>query len=266
MLSFNMTAMAFFLSLLIISVSLALNTKAAPMYLAHDCSNNCAYCRTTSSSAYKSNLNQLFSTLSSNATAVQFHYAKAATGQDPSYGLFLCRGDVGADVCRECVDYGVKDIVKQCPDEKEAVIWYDVCLLRYSNRSFFGTMDQFPKKTLANTEKVTNQSGFGELLGVTMKKAAAEASVESGADKKFATRMANFTEFQTLYVLVQCTPDLSNSDCKMCLDIAIGYLPSCCDAKIGGRVLLPSCNVRYEIYPFFNQTASSPPQQHSRGW
>lgn len=45
----------------------------------------------------------------------------------------------------------------------------------------------------------------------------------------------------------------------------IGDLDRCCHGKTGGRVLFPSCNLRYELYPFYEQyiqeeaEASTPP-------
>ena len=59
--------------------------------------------------------------------------------------------------------------------------------------------------------------------------------------KRFGIRKANYTAFQTVYSLVQCTPDLSSRDCEVCLRGAIGELPSCCSGKQAGRVLYPSC-------------------------
>ena len=76
-------------------------------------------------------------------------------------------------------------------------------------------------------------------------------ALNSSGAKKFATKEANFTKYQTLYSLVQCTPDLSSFHCKKCLRKAITNLPTCCNGKQGGRVLYPSCNIRYEIYPFY---------------
>ncbi|KAL2538983.1 cysteine-rich receptor-like protein kinase 10 [Forsythia ovata] len=46
--------------------------------------------------------------------------------------------------------------------------------------------------------------------------------------KKFATKKANFTVFQTLYTRAQCTPDLTSNDCNSCLLASISNLPSCC--------------------------------------
>ncbi|KAJ8442268.1 hypothetical protein Cgig2_011191 [Carnegiea gigantea] len=78
-----------------------------------------------------------------------------------------------------------------------------------------------------------------------------------GTRKKYGTRVVNFTSLETLYVLEQCMPDLSDSDCDQCLKIAIGQMV---EVRQVGRILQPSCNVRYEIYPFIGATSiSSPP-------
>ena len=77
--------------------------------------------------------------------------------------------------------------------------------------------------------------------------------------KKFGTKEANFTAFQTLYALAQGTADLSGSDCSSCLQIAISNLQGCCGGQQGGRVLSPSCNVRFELYRFYQLVAPVPP-------
>ncbi|KAJ0018039.1 hypothetical protein Pint_10854 [Pistacia integerrima] len=76
---------------------------------------------------------------------------------------------------------------------------------------------------------------------------------------KFAT--GNTTvNFQPVYALVQCTPDLSKTQCTECLDEVIKQIPACCQQRIGGRVLMPSCNFRFESNDlFFNPTPDSPP-------
>ncbi|KAI9379086.1 hypothetical protein POPTR_017G040132v4 [Populus trichocarpa] len=71
------------------------------------------------------------------------------------------------------------------------------------------------------------------------------------ADTKFyATGELDLVASKKLHGLAQCTRDLSSTDCKKCLDVAVSGLPSCCDGKRGGRVVGGSCNVRYELYPF----------------
>ncbi|KAJ4981456.1 hypothetical protein NE237_032293 [Protea cynaroides] len=97
--------------------------------------------------------------------------------------------------------------------------------------------------------------GTTSILGDTMNQVATSAASDS---KRFATLEANYTQFQSLYSLAQCSPDLSANDCNTCLITTISYLPSCCSNKQGGRVLIPSCNIRYEVYPFYQITASAP--------
>ncbi|GLT30967.1 hypothetical protein SLA2020_057370 [Shorea laevis] len=89
-----------------------------------------------------------------------------------------------------------------------------------------------------------------------MKDAAAEAV---SAPKRFAKKEAKISAFQTLYSLVQWTPDLSTFDCNRCLQGAIASLPNCCSGKVGGRILKPSCNIRYEVYPFYIESAIPAP-------
>ncbi|XP_042520785.1 cysteine-rich receptor-like protein kinase 10 isoform X2 [Macadamia integrifolia] len=86
----------------------------------------------------------------------------------------------------------------------------------------------------------------------TMNKVATEAASYSD---RFATQEANFMQFQNLYCLGQCSPDLSGSDCYRCLVGVISYLPS---GKQGGRAFNPSCNVRFEMYSFYGVIASVP--------
>ena len=76
--------------------------------------------------------------------------------------------------------------------------------------------------------------------------------------KKFGTNKVNISAVQTLYSLVQCTPDLSSTDCNFCLQTAISRLPICCGGKQGGRVLFSGCNIIYELYPFYNTPGLQP--------
>ncbi|KAJ0081490.1 hypothetical protein Patl1_12068 [Pistacia atlantica] len=57
-----------------------------------------------------------------------------------------------------------------------------------------------------------------------------------------------------MYSLVQCTQGLSIRDCFICIQEPDSQLPWCCGGKKGGRVLTPSCNVRFELYLYVNET------------
>ncbi|KAJ1381611.1 Serine-threonine/tyrosine-protein kinase, catalytic domain [Sesbania bispinosa] len=237
----------------------SIKAQDAPVYLYKNCSTNST---TTANSAFQLHLKTLLSSLSSNATATTEFYNTTVTGRSPSdtvYGLFMCRGDVAPALCRQCVVNATQRLVSECSLSKQAVIWYDECTVRYSNRSFFSTVDTRPRLGLLNTANISNQESFMRLLFQTINKTADEAANSSIGSKKYATNQATISGFQSLYCLAQCTPDLSPQDCRRCLSGVIGDLPWCCQGKQGGRVLYPSCNVRYELYPFYRNTTSPSP-------
>ncbi|XP_056686713.1 cysteine-rich receptor-like protein kinase 10 isoform X2 [Spinacia oleracea] len=230
----------------------------------YQCSNTTMF---ANNSQYQANLNTVFRYLASNATNPNgYHQAVSRTGNTNSeavYGHFLCRGDQNATVCRNCVTTATTtDLpITLCPNRKVAFVWYDDCMVRYSNQSFFGQMDTVPGMILMNSNNVTgNTTRFEELLGNMMNNVIAVQAPNGGSQKKFASDVVNFTTFQTIYGLGQCTPDLSPNDCNTCLVSGIGQF----QINQGAQVLLPSCVVRYEIYPFFNLSsvvqAAPPPQ------
>ncbi|KAF3949582.1 hypothetical protein CMV_024565 [Castanea mollissima] len=213
-------------------------------------------------SIYQSNLKSLLSSFSSNANLEFYATTKGQNTSDPVYGLSNCRGDVTSQVCRECVEAAVKELTNKCSRQKVAVTWYDECILRYSNWSFLTTVDERPMFGLLNTQNVTDQDKFNQLLNTSMiallTDLAREISNVSTGAKKFGTRQVNISAFQTLYNLLQCTPDLSGADCYNCLLDAIKLVPWCCGGKQGGRIVFPSCNIRYELYPFYRMAATAP--------
>ncbi|KAK3433088.1 hypothetical protein EUGRSUZ_D00611 [Eucalyptus grandis] len=229
-------------------------TGAAPNYIYHDCPNTSLF---SPNSTYRSNLHTLLSSLSSAATHSTDGFANATAGQNPpdrAYGLFLCRGDLDIATCSICVATGKQEILRRCPNRRVSVIWYDECMLRYSNQSIFSVMEQSPSPLLYD-ENVMDPIRFMQVLLETLNNVAVRASA-GGSGKKVAVAEANITSMQKLYALAQCTPDLTASDCGTCLQFGIANLPQ---GKQGGSLLTPSCNVRYQLYAFYNTSALPAP-------
>ncbi|KAH7569105.1 hypothetical protein JRO89_XS06G0107300 [Xanthoceras sorbifolium] len=246
-----------FVFLVSLSSSLFTFTSVAdPTYSYHICSNQ----NFTRNSTYQSNLNFLLSSLPSNANRSSNGFSNATAGQDPNrvYGLFQCRGDVTTSTCQDCVAFASREVTttQRCPAQKGAVIWYDECLLRYSDSYIFSTAARNPGIFMYNTNNVTVDPSWSQALMLSLMNAA--VILAANDTKKFATIKGNSAPSQRIYTLVQCTQDLSNNDCSGCLLEAISDLPT---ARMGGRILLPSCNCRYEFYLFYNEslTASPPP-------
>uniref|UniRef100_A0A6M2E646 non-specific serine/threonine protein kinase n=1 Tax=Populus davidiana TaxID=266767 RepID=A0A6M2E646_9ROSI len=239
----------------------ALTEAQDSISLYHECSNT-TFVR---NSPYEANLDILLSSLAGNATRNDINgFYNASTGHDVNevYGLFLCRGYVSVEGCLECVNLARNEVVQRCPIQKEAIIWYDQCFLRYSNSNIFSSLSQTPSVYMSNTQKITVDVEFNKLLVNTISDAVNVAASAPSGEKKLATKKEIYKLRESLYVLVQCTPDLSKNDCNQCLLQAILSISVCCNNKRGVRILFPSCNFRYENYSFYNKAAvvaMSPP-------
>ncbi|KAL5166855.1 Cysteine-rich receptor-like protein kinase 25 [Glycine soja] len=230
-------------------------------YLNQLCSNS----ETPANSTYEKNLRTLFFSLSSKATAKTFFYDTVVgrNSFDTVYGMFMCRGDVPSQLCVQCVVNAALSRYSEpdCSSSIWDVIWYEECTVRYSNVSFFSKVATFPfgyEWSLANIS--SNPASFMSLLYNTMNHTAHEAAISGNM---FSTKQANYSNSETLYCLAQCTQDLSPQNCTACLTQAIEYLPDCCEGKQGGRVVFPSCNIRFELYPFFRNVIPETKYSHT---
>ncbi|KAG5516588.1 hypothetical protein RHGRI_037342 [Rhododendron griersonianum] len=118
-------------------------------------------------STYHTNLNTLLSVLSSNSNNTStgfYNFTAGSSPPDVAYGLFLCRGDLTPAACQDCVAYASRDIVERCPKSKWVTIWYDECMLRYSNASIFSILDT-RGGYLWNMQNVMNATLLNEVLG-----------------------------------------------------------------------------------------------------
>ncbi|KAK8661566.1 hypothetical protein V6N13_091165 [Hibiscus sabdariffa] len=213
----------------------------------------------TTNSTYSKNLDQILSTLPSNGSQNGGFY-NTTIGQHPDkvYALALCRGDVAPGNCFDCLNSSIKGIIKQCPSQNEAIFWgpaisSSTCMLRYSNHYFFSFMEVIPSISVPNPNDIisSSQDQFNETFHMLMEILMKNAS--SGS--KFATGTMNFTDSEKIYGLVQCTPDISGNDCRICLQGAMVELSECCGQKQGGRILRPSCIAWFELSLFYDSSS-----------
>ncbi|GKC35956.1 cysteine-rich repeat secretory protein 38-like protein [Tanacetum coccineum] len=213
--------------------------------LTHVCSPDSS--NLTSNGPYKQNLKKLIGRLYYGARRDDFGMKSVGQLENQTFGLSLCRGDVSRSDCAACVVNASAEIRQLCPNNKAATIWYDQCLLKYSNSTFFGQIDYASWFILVSSNNVSNPRPFSRGIKRLLNGLINIAFTEP---KMFSAGMINVGGSQKLYGLAQCTQDLSTADCKTCLDAAMLQLPSCCSGKDGGRVVSASCGVRYETYSF----------------
>ncbi|KAL0353219.1 UNVERIFIED_CONTAM: Cysteine-rich receptor-like protein kinase [Sesamum angustifolium] len=214
------------------------------------CLNNGNY---TSNSTFKANLDAVLSSLSTNVDSNGFYNASLGQNPDRVNAIVLCRGDIQLDTCRGCLQNATAELITSCPNQKQAIDWQEGCLLRYSNETFVGTLATGPTWYLSNTQNATSPDQFKQDLRTLLDNLRGQAAY-GGSLRKVAAGNTTGPDFQTIFGLVQCTPDLSADDCSSCLIDAALEIPNCCDGKRGGRVLKPSCTLRFENYPFYNGT------------
>jgi hypothetical protein len=178
---------------------------------------------------------------------------------DEVHGLGLCRGDILDNVtCFECLSTASMVAQALCPYDKDAALFYDGYIMRFSDQDFLFFKDNEPVVGLNTTETVkpaaaaSSFDALVDLINKTAEHAAASGVPPTG--KKVATGEAVFDAggHQTaVYTLVQCTPDLTASECSGCLDQVKYILADRVLGALGGRVAGVRCNGRLEVYPFY---------------
>ncbi|KAI3829356.1 hypothetical protein L1987_03476 [Smallanthus sonchifolius] len=229
------------------------------------------YCELTTSNntinpSFYSNLIKVLDSLASDTTINYNWFLNKSAGSiqpDIAYGLYLCRADLLPNDCRNCLLEARKNITNTCPLSKVAVSWSDNCMLRYANYSMVSVMnsetfiDECNKVNVSG--QVSEQNRFWQDSMNLMGRLAKQAS--TNRKELIAYDEFSYNETETIYGYVQCTPDLSGSDCNRCLKVSIDRLSQYCHGREGARVLAASCNVRFEIYKFLKfSTASSEKQ------
>nr|DAD20613.1 TPA_asm: hypothetical protein HUJ06_022076 [Nelumbo nucifera] len=209
-------------------------------------------------STFQYNLNLLLQNLSAKASLSVFNKATVGNNSDSVYGLFMCINFVSLDICKACVESAIQDINRLCPNQKEATVWEEYCQLGYSNQSFFGQV-QDRNIHLMNPNNLTNPDQFTPVVRSLLANLSKEATINT-SNRTYAIGDVNFTNHDKIYGLVQCTNDLSADDCYQCLQNSTDEILGCCFFYRGARVLNRNCDLRYELYDFYNNaTAPTPP-------
>ncbi|XP_010529582.1 PREDICTED: cysteine-rich receptor-like protein kinase 11 isoform X2 [Tarenaya hassleriana] len=216
---------------------------------------------------YDINRRLVLSYLPSNVTA-QGKFYNVSVGQEPDrvHALGMCIHGARTEDCSKCIQTESERITSNCPNQTEAYSWPGhptLCLLRYSNHSFLGSLDLEPSSLEFNPRNMsvnsTELDGIWEGLATRM-----IAKASSGKENYYVAEIEDLPGFEVkIYSLMQCTSDLSPGDCRACLRRSVGDYQTCCHGKRGGSVARPSCFYRWELYPFSgafeNVMSASPP-------
>ncbi|KAL2326264.1 hypothetical protein Fmac_025322 [Flemingia macrophylla] len=243
-----------FIYMLLLNLN-SLNTKAQTLLYVGD---DCHYTTPKSlSTAFQTNLKNVLSWLSTDAATSKGYnhnsFGNNTSGDAAAYGLYDCRGDVAGYFCQFCVNTASREVLQRCPNRESAIIWYDFCILRYSNENFFGNVTVYPswhaagKKNVSGAEEIQKGEDF-------MRSLIRKATVET--NQLYYMDAFNLSSTQRRYGLVQCSRDLTNYWCKQCLEAMLAQVPKCCEHNLGWQVLAASCLIKYDDYIFYNSPSS----------
>ncbi|XP_028772731.1 cysteine-rich receptor-like protein kinase 7 [Neltuma alba] len=207
----------------------------------------------TKPSAYHTNLNTLLSNFTFD-TKIDYGFYNSSYGEKPNTvnALGMCRGDVKPDSCRNCLNNATILLPKQCPYQKEAFGYYNLCMFRYSSRQMSGIYQDTDFHNYTSTDtNAADANKYNNLLNHLMQ-ALTNKARDGNSHRKVAAGNATVDQSQVVYGLVQCTPDLNGQDCFDCLQDSLFYIPYCCQNKAGGTIIKLSCNIRFENFLFYD--------------
>ncbi|CAI9787891.1 unnamed protein product [Fraxinus pennsylvanica] len=235
---------------LINHVAIVKSQFPTPIFIHFKCQNNGSY---TSNGTYKKNLDALLSSVSPNIDANGFYKAFKGENSDRVNLIALCRADLQPYQCRDYVKNATAEILKKCPYKKQAIIWHEFCMVQYSDVAIFGKVAYSPFDWGYSKENVPDEHKFYHELYILLDSLHNQAAYNR-SPKKFAAASRANPDYRTIYAFLQCTPDITPQDCGDCLSRSALEIQHCCRAARGVRILRPSCYLRFETDPFYNET------------
>ncbi|EOA19365.1 hypothetical protein CARUB_v10000412mg [Capsella rubella] len=235
-------------------------------------------------SSYAQNRRDLFSTLADKVVTNGGFY-NASLGKSPNrvHAVGLCGRGYEQQACISCIESAVQGILTttSCLNRVDSFTWDKdgednvSCLVSTSNHSTFGSLELRPAvryQSPNNIEPSKNMTLFEQEWNA-MSNRTLDAATEAETSlvlKYYSAEKAEFTEFPNVYMLMQCTPDITSQDCKTCLGECVSLFKEQVWGRQGGEVYRPSCFFRWDLYAFHgafdNVTrVPAPPRPQTQG-
>ncbi|ESQ38136.1 hypothetical protein EUTSA_v10028498mg [Eutrema salsugineum] len=210
-------------------------------------------------SSYRENRDSLFSSLASKVITNGGFYNASL---DRVHALALCRRDYERQACINCVEKAIRQIKNSCPDRVESFDWDSddaeqvSCLVRTANHSTFRKLELGPATNdpspVSIDSSFNNMTLFRQEWEAMVNRTLEAATVDTSTSvlKYYGVVKAEFVEFPNVYMMMQCTPDITSGECRTCLEECVKYFRDMSWGKQGGSVCRPSCVFRWDMYAF----------------
>ncbi|KAK8952870.1 Cysteine-rich receptor-like protein kinase 27 [Platanthera guangdongensis] len=170
------------------------------------------------------------------------------------YGVARCDGDMIHKACSDCITGAEHDILSTCPGSGAVHAWREKCYLHYDVTNFVGKWDRTYASTWASTSKAEDpkafEQGVAELMGELMAEAAGAPDSVLKYKSGESTPKGYSDGNVTIYGMAQCTQDLCEEECNLCLESSLEAMAKFCGGRVGCRIFGSGCVLRYEIYEF----------------
>uniref|UniRef100_A0A803NDX2 Gnk2-homologous domain-containing protein n=1 Tax=Chenopodium quinoa TaxID=63459 RepID=A0A803NDX2_CHEQI len=213
----------------------------------------------TKNSLFHSNLLNALSNLTSLSSSNIFSNYSEGVREDAAnevFALYDCRNDLPLRTCHDCVEEATKNLLEICTS-KEAIAHYEQCMLRYANRPIYNIMELKPQLYFCEIS-IPDGGELNRTVEPILKGLIDQATMENSS-RYFGLGDESYFEYQRVYSMVQCTPDISREQCKECLMNSLNYTLQCSNGSMMSSYHgVPSCFMRYDFVSFYNISSPSP--------
>ncbi|KAL0834713.1 hypothetical protein Bca101_086602 [Brassica carinata] len=217
---------------------------------------------------FDTNRGLLLSSLASNVSGRGgFYNSSVGQGSDRVYAVGMCIPVTEPKICSNCIHLASNELMETCPNQTEGLLWFEketLCMIRYSNRLFFGTLEMEPSYKVYNTAAFqVNLTEFDNTWEALTLRVIAQATSSSNP-MYYGAGIQKIGTSRNIYAFVLCSKDISPWNCAKCLRQNV-YDYS---GKQGGLTMRLSCFMEWDLYPFFgvfqNQTSPTTHKKDSK--
>lgn len=184
-----------------------------------------------------------------------------------------------------CVEQAIQESQQRCPNRIKSFRWTtrDIdnafCLVSYANHSVIAKLELWPPTLSDNPLNIEAHKSmtlfrreWEAMVNLTLEAATSAPANSSVVLKFYSVIKAEFIEFQDVYMMMQCTPDILSTECNKCLRQCVLNFQNNDWGSQGGAGRLPSCYFRWDLYPITGSSenmtrvslisgASNPPRE-----
>ncbi|KAJ0753625.1 putative Gnk2-like domain-containing protein [Helianthus annuus] len=154
----------------------------------------------------------------------------------------LCAGYLNPQDCKSCVDKTIPLLLQKCPNQKGAAAWRMKCMVKYGE-PVVNNYDVWFVANEVSDIKAKDVAGLQNSLSSLVDMLLLE--LYKGQPRRYAYGTQVYKNNQIVYMVMQCTDDISNKDCNKCILHVSGETKRCCSGAIAAAILTPNCYLRY---------------------